>query len=314
MQANLSKYIIDTIAYYDVMEYPMTSFEIWKYLNKKTEDTESLDNIPVCTLRDVQEKLEDKAVAELVEEYQGYFFLRGRKDLVAVRLERNKLANEKFKILRKVIWWLRFVPFVRMVAVTGSMAMKNTEESSDIDVLVVLKQGKIFTGRLLVTIMVHLLGKRRYANKIQNRICLNYFITTQSLEVFLKDLFSASEYSFIIPVFGFRFFRKFQEHNQWIRLYKPNGCNNLLTSLVALKDNSMARFIRRIGEKAFKFEYIENSLKEWQLKRIEADPRTHQDGSMVVADSEMLIFLPNPQGPGVFERFKNVSASILDKS
>jgi len=306
MGKELAKNILDTIAYYDVMDYPMTSFEIWKYLNKKDEAGQA-----GCTLKEIKNELEDSELLRIIESYQGYFFLRGKRNLVEARLERNKLANEKFRILKGVAWWLRFVPFVRMVAVTGSMAMKNTEHASDLDLLVVLKHGRIFTGRTLVTAMVHLLGKRRYADKIKDRICLNYFITTQSLGVVLKDLFSASEYSLIIPIFGFRFFKKFQENNSWIKNYKPNFIGDSMANLRTLRDSFLARTVRRIGERVFGMEFLEESLKKWQIKRIKADPRTHQDGSMIVADSEMLIFLPDPQGPKVFEKFKEQSEKFL---
>lgn len=310
----LEKNILDTLVYYDVMDYPMTSFEIWKYLTtvsiRQPADQASIFD-EKFSLLDVVRELEGENLQKFIEEHQGYFFLHGRKALVEGRIEKNKLANEKFKILRRAVWWLRFVPYVRMIAVTGSMAMKNTEQSSDLDLLVALKHGKIFTGRTLVTAMIHLLGKRRYANKVQNRICLNYFITTKSLEIVLKDIFSASEYSFIVPVFGFRFFRKFQESNAWIGKYKPNFSVDSNANLRALKDNSVARTMRRIGEKIFGFEQIEISLKKWQVERISFDPRTHQDGSMVVADSDMLIFLPDPQGPKIFEKFKACLERLL---
>ena len=306
MSDNLAKCVLDTIIYYDVMDYPLTSFEVWKYLIEKNDGAE----VEKYSLAEIDKVLADELLNRKVEEYKGFFFLRGRKSLVEARLEKNKLANEKFKILHRVVFWLRMVPFVRMIAVTGSMAMKNTEKDSDIDLLVVLKHGKIFTGRTLFTAMAHLLGKRRYADKIENRVCLNYFITTRSLEIFLKDIFSASEYSFIVPVFGFRFFRKFQEKNAWIGKYKPNFQPDLAVNLKALRDNSLARTVRRVGERIFDFAWIEENLKKWQVQRIESDPRTHQEGSMIVADSEMLIFLPNPQGPKVFEKFKTLSEKI----
>lgn len=309
MADDLAKCVLDTIVYYDVMDYPMTSFEVWKYLIDKNGDLK----LQKYSLADIDKILTDERVDKLVEEYRGFFFLRGRKELVESRLEKNKLANEKFKLLQGAIFWLRMVPFVRMVAVTGSMAMKNTDKDSDMDLLVVLKHGKIFTGRTLFTAMTHLLGKRRYADKIQNRVCLNYFITTKSLEVVLKDIFSASEYSFILPIFGFHFFRKFQEKNSWIGRYKPNFQPDLAVNLKALQDNSIVRLTRRTGERVFAFTWIEENLKKWQVARIETDPRTHQEGSMIVADSEMLIFLPNPQGPKVFEKFKALSEKISQK-
>jgi hypothetical protein len=49
---------------------------------------------------------------------------------------------------------------------------------------------------------------------------------------------------------------------------------------------------------------LEQKLKAWQIKRIERDPRTKKAGSLIVADDDSLVFLPIPQGPKVFETFK----------
>ncbi len=194
----LSRNILETIIYYDILDFPLTSFEIWKYLTVAEENADEKDE---CSLGDVVEALESRDLKKHIEEFWGFYFLKGRKELVERRIQNDKNSIAKFKIAERVAWWLRFVPFVRMVAVTGTLAMKNSEKNSDIDFLVVLEKGRIFTGRLLVTLTVHLLGKRRYKKKIKNRICLNYFITVGSLEIKRQDLFAANEYSFIYPLF-----------------------------------------------------------------------------------------------------------------
>ncbi|KKR21676.1 MAG: hypothetical protein UT50_C0005G0010 [Candidatus Moranbacteria bacterium GW2011_GWA2_39_41] len=312
MDNNLSKYVLTTLAYYDVMDYPMTAFEIWKYLTVISNFQFPISNnqITKYSLTDVVSELEDDKLQKFVEEFQGYYFLRGRRDLVEQRIERNKIAEQKFRIVQKVVFWLRFVPFVRGVAVTGRLAMKNTEFKSDLDFLVVLKKGRIFTGRTLVTLMVHLLGKRRYGQKINNRVCLNYFITNKSLEINLKDVFSASEYSFIVPIFGRKTFKKFQWKNNWIMKYKPNYQAKSINSTKLLHDSQLAKTIRKAGEKLLAFDFIEQSLKKWQTKRIMNDPRTKQAGSMIVANDDSLVFLPNPQSSKVFEKFQERLAGL----
>jgi len=303
MQNNLSKYILTTLAYYDVMDYPMTAFEIWKYLTRTSSDNSDEQN-ERHSLLEVLRELETDKLEKDIEECNGYYFLKGRNELVVQRIERNKIAEQKFRIVRGVVWWLRFVPFVRGVAVTGRLAMKNTESKSDLDLLVVLKKGKIFTGRTLVTLLVHISGKRRYGNKVTNRICLNYFITDKSLEINLKDIFSASEYFFMIPVFGRKTFHKFQIRNSWLARYKINYQLDEVNNLKLMHDSKIAKLIRKIGERTFKASFIEQNLRSWQLHRISNDPRTHKPGSMIIATDDSLVFLPDPQSPKVFEKFQ----------
>jgi len=305
MQTDLSKKIITTLAYYDILDYPMTSFEIWKYLLRDNgREKEELKII------DIIKELENEELKKKIEEYRGYYFLKGRKNLVEQRIERNKIAEKKFKRIKKVVWILRFVPFVRMIAITGRLAMKNTDKSSDLDLLVALKYGHIFTGRTLVTLVTHLLGVRRYGRKISNRVCLNFFITDKSLKINLKDLFSSSEYYFIRPLYGYKTFKRFQEANKWVGDFRENYILERTANLKILDDNLKTRVIREIGEMILSFRFIENWLKIWQTKRIMNDPRTHRNGSMVMADDSVLIFLPEPQGPRVFEKFQEKMASI----
>ena len=252
----LIKYILQTLVYYDVMDYPMTAFEVWKYLTRTSQ--QSIDNIQQqieigaqCMiekygLTEVIKELESDGLKKYIEEYQGYYFLQGRKNLVEQRLERNKIAEKKFKLIQKITGWLRFLPYIKMVAVTGRVAMKNSENKSDLDFLIVLKKHKLFTGRMLVTSLIHFLGRRRYADKIKNRACLNYYITDKSLEISLRDVFSASEYFFITPIFGKDIFHEFQEKNSWIGGYKPNYSPDKIFNLKFVRDNKLAKFSRRL--------------------------------------------------------------------
>jgi hypothetical protein len=310
--SEIEKNILATLAYYDVMNYPMTSFEIHKYFTNFSQQSEAENLQP--DLLAIISALESEKLKKFIEEYRGFYFLKGRKNLVEQRICRNKIAERKFKILLRTVRWLRFIPYVRMLAATGSLAMKNTESQSDLDLLLVLKHGKIFTGRTLVTLAVQLLGKRRHGEKIANRICLNYFITEKSLGINLKDAFSASEYAFIFPLFGFDVFQKFQEANLWIKNYKPNFCADDIANLKLLPDTRITKFVRGIGEKIFSFNFIEQFLKSWQTKRIANDPRTHKAGSMIIANDEMLVFLPEPQSPEVFEKFKEKLESLTNNN
>lgn len=301
----LSKHILTTITYYDVMDYPLTAFEIWKYLTGiKNAEYQIQAKEEDFSLPSILNELESEKLKKFIEEYRGYYFLKGRQELVEQRIERNKISEKKYRILRRAARWLRFVPFVRMVAVTGRMAMKNAERNSDLDLLVALKHGKIFTGRTLVTALTHILGRRRYGAKIANRVCLNYFITDESLEINLKDIFSASEYSFILPLFGWEVFQKFQRENEWLRGYKENFIPDELANLKLLPDTKWTKTIRRMGEAIGDFSIIEKKLKAWQTVRIRRDPRTHQKGSLIIASDEALVFLPEPQSPQVFEKFQ----------
>ena len=310
MNSIIAKNIFRTIVYYDIISYPLTSFEVWKYL---TVVEGSADEKDKCSLGEIVEVLENRDLKKRVEEFQGFYFSKGRKELVEKRIQSDKNSIMKYKIAEKVAWWLHFIPFVRMVAVTGTLAMRNSEKNSDIDFFVVLQKGRIFTGRLLVTLVVHLLGKRRYGNKIKNRICLNYFITTESLEIKRQDLFAANEYSFIYPLFGFDIYKKFGKANiDWIKKYKPNfEYGDLKPAKYFIEHSLISEAVQKTKETLINFlrgDRIESWLKKKQIARIKRNPLTYKKGGYVEATDENLIFLPEPQGPRLIEKFKALTS------
>ncbi|EKE19975.1 MAG: hypothetical protein ACD_8C00073G0003 [uncultured bacterium] len=303
MSKKLEKNILATIIYYDGLNYPLTSFELWKYLIR-TDYYSNNTTIPSIALSQVINEINGNELAKFVEHFNGFYFLKGRKDLVSRRILNNKISAKKIKKLEWIVKCLRFVPFVRMIGATGGLAMKNAHHGSDLDLFVVLKYGKIWTGRTLVTGLVHFLGKRRHGKKVSDRVCLNFFITDESLEVITKDLFSASEYMFLFPLFGSETYHRFQIKNRWIQNMKPTYALREIDPPKIISDCAFSKNIRSLGELLLGWNFFENFLKKVERKRIMLNPKTHQEGSMVYANDDALVFLPAPHGPVIFEKFK----------
>jgi len=303
MSDALNKNILATIIYYDGLNYPLTSFEVWKYLIRSDYYAHGSEPAGV-SLAEITDRLQDKGIAKFIEHENGFHFLKGQRHLVKRRIALGKISAGKMKRLQHIVFWLRFVPFVRMIGVTGALAMKNAKMKSDWDLLIVLKYGKIWTGRTLVTLAVHMFKKRRHGSKIADRLCLNFFVTDQSLEVITKDLFSANEYMFLFPLFGWETFLKFQMRNRWIADMKPSYALCEIPPLKTLVDSNASRSIRHVGELVFSARWIESWFRKVEKKRIMKNPKTHQEGSLVYANDDALIFLPDPHGPKVFEKFK----------
>lgn len=299
----LDKNILSTIAYYDGLNYPLTAFEIWKYLIRSDYHLARGSNVKI-TLSQILKRLDEQGLSSFLERYNGFYFLRGRKDLVERRLDNCKISAEKIKNLRKIVWWLRMFPFVKMIGATGGVAMKNANNKSDLDLFVVLKYGKIWTGRTIITAMLHIFGKRRHGKKVKDRTCLNFFVTDQTLEVITKDLFSASEYMFLFPLYGFETFNRFQLKNRWIQKMKPSFGLTEIEPQLLVADSSWVRIFRELFEIILAPKWIEAYLGKIERKKIMQNPKTHQDGSLVYASDDALVFLPDPHGPKVFEKFK----------
>jgi len=300
MSYQLGKNILATVTYYDVMNFPLTFFEIWKHLVE--HDRESI--IGEVTLASVWEFLASGQLGSKISEKNGMYFLTGREALVMSRIRNEKISVAKLKRMKRLAKLLAHVPYLRMLGATGSLAMKNGARGSDWDMFVVLQSGKIWIGRTILTIFLQCIGKRRHGKKINDRACLNYFVTDATLEIGTKDLFSAHEYRFLIPILSFSTFQNFEIKNRWIKLYKPNFSPTCIPSFWLVKETEMAKKIRDGLERVFNLFPLEQWLSSWQTEKIERNPKTHIEGSLIEANNGALIFLPEPRGPRVFEKFK----------
>lgn len=297
---SLSKNILATVVYYDVMDYPLTSFEIWKHLITLEEEDAKLRP----DLFEVYRALEGEMLLKKLIVVNGFYVLPGREELVQSRIQNEKMSVSKLKRVKGLVYFLGWVPFLRMIGVTGSLAMKAADPKSDWDFFVVLKSGSIWTGRTILTALLHIIGKRRHGKKVCDRACLNYYVTENNLGILTKDLFSAHEYSFALPIFGVATFRKFEVANRWISRFKPAYVPTQLLPLWTVRPGRWMRSVRGILESLFGSAALERALSRWQKVKIFRNPKTRWEGGLIEANDTALIFLPRPNGPRVFVRFK----------
>ena len=297
MDIILEKNIIATITYYDVLDYPLTAFEVWKYLIRYNSEQE----VKIWKLSDVLVAIESKNVRRYVGQKNGMYFLHGREKLVTLRRKREFISLVKMRKLLRAVSWMRISPFVRAVCVTGRLSYYNCDENSDLDVLVIYEHGHIWTGRFFVTLLLQILGLRRYGSKTKDRVCLNYHITTKSLSVPTMDLFAAHEYSIITPIFDVGYFENFCRENKWIKNLKPH---HKVPNVSCMGDNIFTKYIRLFLELILGDKGMEKRLKKLQSKKIAKNPKTHHKNAIVLYNDKHLVFLPKPHGPEIFDTYK----------
>ena len=117
----LSKNILATVTYYDVLNMPLSAFEIWRHLIRY--DTEAPEQVSSCSLMDVYTCLTAGNLDANIDEQQGFYFLRGRQHLIAPRIRAEKISVSKLKRLRHLAALLIYLPYVRMLGITGSLAI-----------------------------------------------------------------------------------------------------------------------------------------------------------------------------------------------
>lgn len=301
MTGPLKKNIQATLAYYDVLGYPLSFFEVHQFLMKYHGDHKA----PSYSLSSILQKLDELTEEGKLEKHSGFWFLPGKNSLVPERISREKISVRKLKRMRRLTKMLRYVPFVRMIAGTGSLSLRHGTRDSDWDMLVVFEKKALFTGRALLTAFLHLIGKRRHGSKIRDRACLNYFCTDESLEVKLTDWYASHEYQVMIPFFQTFGRDRFYRANGWMSQFRENVFLPLAPHRMTVTDSLRSRRLRTLGEKIFSHPLLEKKLSLFQRKKIQKNPLTKIPGACITADEERLVFFPRPRGPRVFEAFQS---------
>ncbi|MDO3643393.1 hypothetical protein [Mucilaginibacter sp. L3T2-6] len=198
--------ILETLSYFDLFDYPLSRAEIYLFLKKK----HSFDVF--------EDGLRNLLNAGVIFQFDKFYTLKNDHYLVVRRNEGNKKAAGLIKIAEKVGNLLIRFPYVRGVAVSGSLSKNYADDGSDIDLFIITAKNKLWIAR---TIM-HCFKKLTFLFNKEHLFCMNYYIDEQQLEIVEKNTYTAIEIATLIPLQGDVVFERFFAANAWIREYLPN--------------------------------------------------------------------------------------------
>lgn len=148
------------------------------------------------------------------------------KGITVSRLKREHWAQEKWEKAKRLARILSIIPSVILVGVTGGLSRNNVRENDDIDFFCITKKGTLWVSRLLAILVTELLKVRRRPGdkNVANKICLNMFMSEDSLSIQEKDLFSAYEVLQMVPLWERDgAYKKFLNANRWVKKFLPNA-------------------------------------------------------------------------------------------
>lgn len=194
-----------SVTYASLFDYPLTLEQLHASLVEVRADASS-----------VESWWRDSACLQAMVEYRdGRYFPAGRGDLLHTRTRREALSRDLLEREHRILSLVAHMPFVRMVALSGSLAHLNAERSADLDLFVITAPGRVWSVTLSVLVIARLLGWRK-------RMCLNYVISERAMAIEPGDLFSANQIIHLRPVIGHDVFVQFVNANPFVRRFYPN--------------------------------------------------------------------------------------------
>lgn len=241
--------ILAALAYADLFDYPLTLDEMARY---QVGTNFSGEQIRAALAGDPTLKARVGTTA-------GYFHLKGRQEVVGLRREREQHSR---KVWRRAIRYSRLVsrlPYVRMVAVTGALAVHNIGALPDIDLLVVTRDGRVWICRRALIACV------RVARLLGDDLCPNYVICESNLELDQRDFFTAHELAQMVPMSGLPVYGRMLRANNWANRYLPSALKERTTP-----EKQPRRNVLRSAVEALLGHRLFDRWERWELRRLQA--------------------------------------------
>lgn len=198
--------ILSTVAYFDMFTYPLKKREIWLFLQN------------VCDLNEFEVALQYLVNNSTIYRLGEFYSLENNYAYAQRRINGNEKERGLIKVAERVASFLAKFPYVRGVAISGSLSMSLAENTSDIDLFIITSKNRLWIARSIL----HCFKKITFIINKQHLFCMNYFIEENHTEIAEKNIYTATEVATLLPLQGSVAFEKFYTANRWMNTFLPN--------------------------------------------------------------------------------------------
>lgn len=198
-----------SIIYHSIFNYPLSQDNLKKWLCK--------------------DKFNFKQKETQFKKINDYYVLKGQENNIKKRIENERSSKKKLLIAQKAAKLISKIPTVLFIGITGSLAMMSANKNSDIDLLIIIKNDKLWTTRLFVYLILKLssfnLRKPNDRNE-KDKLCINMWLSESDLTWSKKDrnIYTAHEIAQVVPIYNKNeTYEKFLYLNNWILKFWPNS-------------------------------------------------------------------------------------------
>ena len=298
--SEIKRNILTTLAYFDLFNYPLTMDEVYMFLPVKYDYGE------------FGYALRSLVIDRLLYKFEKYYTLKNEPFLIERREKGNAKAAEMIAIAGKVGDLLIRFPYVRGIAISGSLSKNFADDDSDIDLFIITAKNRLWIAR---TIM-HCFKKLTFLFKKEHYFCMNYYIDEQDLLIHEKNIYTATEVATLMPLHGETVFEQFYITNGWTREYLPNKCLRLATAK-PVRNSLFKRFAESLFNNPVG-NFIDSMLmkvtaKRW-LKKMQQKKRNNH-GIIMAMDTGKHYSKPDPVNfqAKLIARYQNKVSQVLER-
>ncbi|MEP7291204.1 MAG: hypothetical protein ABI835_05445 [Chloroflexota bacterium] len=201
--------ILRTVIYADLFNFPLTRRELHHYLIAEQP----------FSLAQIEQTLRASSFLKTALAFpQDYIICAGRYEIIALRDKREQASMVLWSSALVYGQWLARLPFVRLVALTGALAVRNAADNDDdLDYVLVTRSGRVWLARAFAIVLVRLAKTRGMV------VCPNYVLAETALEQTPRDLFMAHEIAQMVPIYGQHVYADMRDANGWVADFLPNA-------------------------------------------------------------------------------------------
>lgn len=284
--------ILSTLTYFDIFTYPVKKREIWLFLQNLYHHSEFEIALQVL--------IKNCLIFKLGE----FYSLQNNYAIVQRRIKRSDKAEILLAKAKKVASLLSGFPFVRGVAVSGSLSKNFADDASDINLFIITARNRLWIAR---TIM-HGFKKLIFLVNKQHFYCMNYFVDEDHVEIAEKNIYTATEIATLMPLHGSIAFEKFYSGNAWTKMFLPNKYLRV-SSERSIKTSGIKWVIEKMLSNSFG-NMLDNMLmkitaKRWHKKALEN--KINARGMIMRMCTTKFCAKPDPQN------FQNTFLDVYEK-
>jgi len=299
----MEKAVLKTLNYYDIFDFPLKAWEIHKWLIGRQASLKQVEKTLAILIK--KEKISQPRLKKIKS--SDYYCLKGRTSLIKERIQKEAISKKHLQVAKYISIIFKIIPWIKLVGISGSLAMMGSSKTDDIDLFVITSKKRIWVTRLMLILITSLTGLRRTRREkqlqVNGKICINLILEESNLAQNKKNIYLAHEV-LQMKILWQRdgVYSLFLHANDWAFKFLPNWKSSVLE--IRKEKKSTNSFAYKNGKNNLT-SVMENFSKNLQLK-IMGNP----DNSERI-EKGALYFHPEDKGVKILGEYKKRLNNLL---